>query len=157
MPLFETITDIEANAARLKRRPYGVIETSGAQLVSVKLRPWPHLMSWPEFMPVGSKWRPSGPQDRCRLYYNQPLGHSCFLALRYIACTEGTSYATFRAALAVLDKIAEYKNSHAILCDAHNQRISERLLKRLGWVPHAPMRGHRNFIKRLEWGPQPIC
>ena len=154
MPLYETITDLKSGAHRLRVRRYGVIETSATQLVSISLRPWPHLVSWPEFMLTGPKWRPRGPVDRCRLYYHQPRGHSRFLALKYVACTRGTSYATFRRSLEVLDHIAEIKRSDALLCDASNERISERLLERLGWVAHAQMRGHRNYIKRFEWGSQ---
>ena len=57
----------------------------------------------------------------------------------------GTSYATFRAALVVLDAIAELKRTDAIVCDAANMRLSDRLMERLGWEPHKPQRWHRNF------------
>lgn len=147
---FETVTDLDSGADRLRARRYGVIESSGGRLVRVTLRPWPHLVSWPELMPVARDWRPGGPADRCRLYYNQPCGHGQFLALKYVACTQGTSYSTFRAALAVLDRVAEIKGSRAILCDAANARLSERFMRRMGWSPHAPRWGHRNFIKRMS-------
>ena len=61
----------------------------------------------------------------------------------------GTSYATFRKALATLDQIAEIKRSDALLCDASSQRLSERFLQRMGWEPHAPRWGHRNYIRRF--------
>lgn len=149
MPLLETITDLDAGSDTLLRRRYGVIETSGGRLVRVTLRPWPHLLSLRELWPLGDRWRPAGPEDRCRLYYNQPRGHDTFLALRYVACTAGASYATFRAALRTLDQIAAIKGSHALLCDAANQRLSDRFLRRMGWEPHAPMRGRRNWIRRF--------
>jgi hypothetical protein len=62
--------------------------------------------------------------------------------------------ATFRGALDVLDAIARIKRSDAILCDACNGRISDRLFARWGWVPHTSDRRHRNFIKRFygEYG-----
>ncbi|MEQ8850006.1 hypothetical protein [Botrimarina sp.] len=150
LPLIQTVTDTEAGRALLERRRYGVIETRGGRLVSVTLRPWPHLLSWREVWPVGPRWRPGGPEDRCRLYYNHPRGHDAFLALRYVACTAGASYATFRAALQTLDHIAELKGVRALLCDAANTRLSDRFLARQGWVAHAPAWRRRNFIKRLE-------
>lgn len=150
MPLFETVFDLAAGAATIRRRRYGVIETSGGALVGVALRPWPHLVSLRELWPLGDRWRPPGPPDRCRLYYNQPRGHEGFLALRYVACTRGTSYATFRAALGALDEIGRIKGIDALLCDAANGRLSDRFLRRRGWEPHAPMWGRRNYIRRLR-------
>lgn len=70
------------------------------------------------------------------------------MALRYVVTTRDADYRTFRAALEVLDEIARLKNADALLCDAANLRLSDRFLARLGWEPHAPMPGHRNFIKR---------
>lgn len=149
MALFDTVTDLNASRDTLRARRYGVIETRGGKLVSITLRPWPHLLSLRELWPLSDRWRPSGPADRCRLYYNQPRGHSNFVALRYVACTAGTSYRTFRAALTTLDRVAEIKGSHALLCDAANQRLSDRFLRRMGWEPHAPAWGRRNYIRRL--------
>jgi hypothetical protein len=72
-----------------------------------------------------------------------------FLALRYIVSSQGTSYRTFRATLVALDRIAAIKRIDAIVCDAANVRISDRLLKRFGWEAHKPQRWHRNFIRRF--------
>lgn len=159
MPLFETVVDPEAGAATLARRRYGVVETHAGRLVRVALRPWPHVLSLRELLPRGDRWRPPGPADRCRLYYNQPRGHERFLALRYVACTGGTSYATFRAALETLDAIAALKRSDALLCDAANARLSDRFLRRLGWEPHAPAWRRRNYIKRFARpvASPPVC
>lgn len=150
MPFCQTITDLTANRDLVRTKRYGVIETSAAKLTSLTLRPWPKSFSMRELIPVTDRWKPRGPADQCRLYYNQPRGHSSFIALRYVECTEGTSYATFRAALAVLDEVAAIKASHALLCDAANSRLSERFLKRQGWEPHAPQWMRRNFIKRFD-------
>lgn len=149
MPLFQRVTDLALGADALRARRYGVIETRGGGFQSVALRPWPHLLSWREVWPVGDGWRPQGPSDRCLLYYNQPRGHEKFLALRYVECTEGTSYKTFRAALEVLDAIAELKQADALLCDASNHRLSDRFLRRMGWAPHAPGWRRRNYIRRF--------
>ena len=145
----QKIDDWKSGEAQIRTGRYGVIETSAGQLVAVHLRPWPKLFSWPEFWPVGNSYHARGRHDHCLLYYNQPRGHSSFLALKYVVTTPGTPYATFRAALTTLDAIAELKQTDAILCDAFNSRLSDRFLRRMGWEPHKPQRWHRNFIKRF--------
>lgn len=147
--LWQTITDLHSHRDTVHNRRYGVIETSAAELVAVHFRPWPKLIAWPEVLPVGPTYRARGQADCCLLYFNQPLRCPNYLALKYIVSTAGTPYATFRAALTVLDSIAEIKRSDAILCDAFNRRLSDRLLKRFGWEPHKPQRWHRNYIKRF--------
>jgi hypothetical protein len=145
----ETIINFDAGRDRIRARRYGVIETVGGELRSITLRPWPKLVSLPELWPLGPRYHPAGDTDRCLLYYNQPWRMRNFLALRYVVSTNGTSYRTFRAALQVLDGIAELKRTDAIVCDAANMRLSDRLMARLGWEPHKPQRWHRNFIRRF--------
>lgn len=147
--LWQTITDIQAHRDTIRDRRYGVIETSAAELAAVHFRPWPKLLAWPEVLPVGPTYHARGQADRCLLYFNHPLSCPNYLALKYIVSTAGTPYATFRAALTALDSVAEIKRSDAILCDAFNRRLSDRLLKRFGWQPHKPQRWHRNYIKRF--------
>jgi hypothetical protein len=149
MRLGETIRDWDAGRDTLVRRRYGVIETAAGQLVAVHLRPWPKLIAWPEIWPAGPEYHARGKPDRCLLYYNQPRQFSNFLALKYVVSTMGTSLATFRAALTALDRLAELKRTDALLCDAANVRISDRLLRRWGWAPHKPQRWRRNYIKRF--------
>ena len=146
---FETILDIETGRGRIRARRYGVIETTDGTLRAVHLRPWPKLASLQEFFPLGPRYHCRGTTDRCLLYYNQPRRMPNFLALKYIVSTHGTSYRTFRAALVVLDAIAELKQIDAIVCDAANIRLSDRLMSRLGWEPHKPQRWHRNYIRRF--------
>lgn len=147
--LSQTITDWDRDQDTLRRRRYGVIETTAGRLAAVHLRPWPKLIAWPEVLPVGPAYHARGQLDRCLLYFNQPLSSPNFLALKYIVSTHGTSFATFRAALTTLDAIAALKRSDAIVCDAFNQRLSDRLLRRMGWESHKPQRWHRNYIKRF--------
>jgi len=141
--------DWRAGRAEIAGQRYGVIETVAGRLVALHFRPWPKLFAWPEFWPVGPDYHASGRADRCLLYYNQPRRHSQFLALRYMVSQRGATYATLCAALEVLDRVAELKRSDALLCDAANSRISERLMNRFGWEPHKPSRWHRNYIKRF--------
>lgn len=145
----ETITDFDAGRERIRTRRYGVIEVVGGELRAIHLRPWPKLVSLPEVLPLGSRYHARGDADRCLLYYNQPWRMPNFLALRYIVSTTGTRYATFRAALVALDRVAELKRTDAMVCDASNLRLSERLMARFGWEPHKPQRWHRNYIRRF--------
>jgi hypothetical protein len=145
----ERITDIQAGRDRLRTRRYGVIQTGGGRLVAIYFRPWPKMLAWPEILPIAPYDHSRGAADRCLLYYNQPRRFPNYLALKYVVSSLGTSYATFRAALTLLDFIAELKQADALMCDVANARISDRLLARLGWEPHKPQRWHRNFIKRF--------
>ncbi|MEX2318142.1 MAG: hypothetical protein WD669_13370 [Pirellulales bacterium] len=147
--LCETIDDFDNGRERLRAGRYGLIEMAAGRLRAIQLRPWPKLFSLLELWPLASRFHARGERDRCLLYYNQPRRQPNFLALKYIVSTEGTSYRTFRSALIVLDAIAELKRTDAIVCDATNLRITERLLARLGWEPHKPQRWHRNFIRRF--------
>lgn len=144
-----TVVDVDAARDRTRAQRYGVIETSEGQLRAIHFRPWPKLVSLPEFLPLGPRYHGRGAADRCLLYYNQPRRMPNFLALKYVVSTPGTSYQTFRAALRCLDKIAAIKQIDAIVCDAGNVRLSDRLMARLGWEPHKPQRWHRNFIRRF--------
>jgi hypothetical protein len=60
-----------------------------------------------------------------------------------------TTGATFRAAIATLDAVAAEKSIDALVCDALNHRLTDRMLARQGWEKHKPQRWHRNFIKRF--------
>ena len=145
----ETTTDWATGCERIRERRYGVIETAAGQFRAVHLRAWPKLLATTELLPLGPRYHQRGEADRCLLYYNQPRRMPNFLALKYIVTTHGTSFRTFRAALTVLDAIAELKRIDAIVCDAGNIRLSDRVMTRLGWEAHKPQRWHRNFIRRF--------
>ena len=145
----QTIHELDCSRESLRQHGHGVIETAGGELRAVHLRPWPKLFSVTELWPLGSRYHARGEADRCLLYYNQPRRMPNFLALRYVVSTAGTSVRTFRAALTTLDAIAEIKGIDAIVCDAANMRISDRLMARIGWEPHTPQLWHRNFIRRF--------
>ena len=138
-----------ASLLEIGQHRYGILETAVGELVAIHFRPWPKLLSWPEIWPVGGRYHGRGEVDGCLLYYNRPIWHSRFLALRYIVTTKGTSYATLRETLVSLDHIAEVLGVDALLCDVANMRISDRLMQRFGWEAHKPSRWHRNYIKRF--------
>jgi hypothetical protein len=145
---FETVTDLTAGAEALCERRYGMIEAASGRLTRVRLRPWPRQASWLEVWWAQYRHhRQTG--DTCRLHYAQPLGHDAFLTIKYVEAPFGTSVATHRAALAALEHIARLKGCHALLCQAKNPRLTDRLLARAGWQRHAFSLPGRNFIRRL--------
>ncbi len=144
-----TITDLDTQSDLLHRRSHGVIEVAGGRLVHVRLRPWPRIVSLAEARIGGELYHRFWPGDRCWLYFNQSRAFPSFLVLKYTVTAAGTSWKSFCRALAVLDRIAEIKGSDAILCEASNRRISDRLLARMGWGPHCPGSRRRHFIKRF--------
>lgn len=154
--LFEEVTDLTTGAEVLARRRYGVIEVVEGRLARISLRPFPKFTLWAEARWWGA-WRHRGqPGDFCRLYYNQPLSASRYLALSYMFAGREASIATCRRALAVLDEIARLKRSDAIVGDISNPRISNRLLDRWGWQPLTQRRWHRNYIRRF-YGTYPAA
>lgn len=147
--IWQTFHDWQVARDAICSRRYGVIETSGGRFVAIHFRPWPKLLAWPEIWPVGSNYHVRGKADQCLLYFNQPMMHSRYLALKYLVSTFGTSSATVLAAMTMLDAVAKLKRSDAILCDVANARFSDRLISRMGWQSHKPQRWHRNYIKRF--------
>ncbi|MCA9268756.1 MAG: hypothetical protein KDA41_09815 [Planctomycetales bacterium] len=148
MRLFETITDLGQGERALRRRRYGVIETARGRLIGVHLRPWPKRVSHFEARWLGGRFHRLSGDDRCFVYYNQPLGHSRFLALTYAVSGSGCTLATLHAAAGALDAVARIKQSDAALCHVTSGRISDRLLARFGWSPHCLSSRGRHFIKR---------
>jgi hypothetical protein len=149
MPLFESITDLHAGASAIRRRRYGVIEMADGRLKAVHLRPWPKMISLGEIWLQEMIWRRTRAADRCLLYYDQPLRLPKYLALKYVVSSRGATFATARGAALVLDEIARIKQIDAIVCDAWNRRISDRLLRRWGWERHVPHSRRRHYIKRF--------
>jgi hypothetical protein len=133
----------------LRQARYGAIDVRDGRLAAIHLRPWAKIISALEVSWWGSRRHATRPGNRCLLYYNQPRRHSSFLSLQYIVSDRDCTLATFRLALDVLDEVARIKRSDAIVCDAWNVRISDRLFARWGWEPHRPSRWHRHFIKRF--------
>jgi hypothetical protein len=147
--LFQTVLDPMAGAEILRRRRYGVIEMVDGHLRGVHLRPWPKQSSLLEARLWGRWWHSRRGGDRVLLYYNQPWGHSNYLALSYAVSTRDCRLATMQAGLATLDEIARLKRSDAIFCQATSLRISERALARYGWQPLGGRSASRTFVKRF--------
>lgn len=150
---FCKITDLEAQRAELVAGRYGVIEVIDGKFQQITLRPWPKIVSLWESLGWGEYLHRHRPGDRCRLFYNQPRGSDNFLAFKYFLTTRGTSLRSFHTALDTLDEVARLKRSDAIVCEAANLRLNERIFRRYGWEQHT--KNPRNYIKRF-YGKYPI-
>lgn len=144
-----SLADWHAAQETVTRRRYGVIEVRDGRLTSLSFRPWPALVSAAYVGSIGGWQHTHLHRNRCLLYYNQPRRHRQFLALKYVVTTAGTTLLTFRRALVVLDEIARWKKTDAIVCEVTNRRISHRLLEREGWERHVPRSRRRHYIKRF--------
>lgn len=151
---FDTISDLQSGQEQIRQRRYGVIVCRQGRFEAIQFRPWPKIVSVAEVRFWGSRRQERAAADECLLYYNQPLQHSNYLTLAYIHTNWATPYRTFNAALRVLDQVAEFKRSDAILCDVTNPRITDRLLRRQGWIRHLEQSPRRQWIKRFygEYG-----
>lgn len=149
MPLFQTITDLREGDDALRRRRYGVVEMRDGHLQSIQLRPWPKLISLPEALWLGSVHHRWLTGDRCWLYYDQPLWHRNFLAVKYVLSSRDCTFATLKAAMIVLEEIARLKRTDAALADVSSAKISDRLLAREGWQRHCQPSFRRHYIKRF--------
>ncbi|MBN1909518.1 MAG: hypothetical protein JW818_07265 [Pirellulales bacterium] len=147
--MFDTVTDPGQDADLLRRGRYGVIETRGGELVRIRLRPFPKLISAPEVLLLGGLFHRHRRGDWCRLYYAQPWRFPNFLAIQYIVSAHGTSYRTFRRAVEAVDEIARIKQSDALLCELTAPRLTGRIMERWGWESHCPSRWRRHYIKRF--------
>lgn len=150
MWLTRTLLDpFDADCGRLRAGRYGVIEVRAGRLHAIHLRWWPKIVSALESEYWGRRYHDARPGDHCLLYYNQPWRFPGFLALTYVLSSRDCTFATAHRAAETLDEVARVKRTDALLCDAWNTRISDRLLTRWGWEPHKPQRWHRNYIKRF--------
>ena len=127
---------------------YGTIEAANGELREIRFRLLPKWISYSEVWwdQVMAHRRP---QDRCLLYFDQPWGSPDYLALKYVVSEVGTRLQTIRIALSALDEVARIKSTDAIVCEVSNDRISDRVLRRLGWESHLPHSKRRHFIRRF--------
>jgi hypothetical protein len=89
------------------------------------------------------------------------------MVVDYIQSGPLTQLATLRGACQLLDEVARLRQSVAILAHVSTEAISDRLLQRWGWEPHAGQLQGRHWIKRFYNGypkvdidrylPRPDC
>jgi len=133
----------------IRSRRSGVIEIMDGQFYALHFRRWPKWATVIDILWTGPRYHSKTTGNRCLLYYHQPRRFPNFLALNYVLSTRDCTLSSLHAGMRVLDRIAEVKKSDALLCDAWNSRLSDRVLTRYGWQPHTDSRWHRNYIKRF--------
>jgi len=144
----QTIHNLNEATDVVRRRRYGVIRMESGTFHSLTLRPWPKLISRLEIETLG-RWKHSRGGDHVRLYYNFPISSPGFLTLAYVESTRQTTWKTLRRSLEVLDWVAEVRGASASVCELSNEKITARVMQRVGWEPHCEHLGSRHFIKRF--------
>jgi hypothetical protein len=143
------VTDIRRQADILSTWRNGRIVMKDGCLVAIRRRFWPTPAS------IARVWLQTrfnrGTRDECTLEYRsaRPGG---FIVLDYIHSGPQTQLATFRGACQILDEIARLRGAVAILAHVSTDAISDRLLRRWGWEPHANHMAGRHWIKRFYDG-----
>ncbi len=146
---FKKYFDVEQSSELIAASPYGMIEASQGKVQFVQLRPWPKLVSGVEALWLGGWSHRHLRRDRAQFWYSQPMAHRNFLVLSYVVSEMGTTVVTLRAALKVLDQIAELKRSDAILCQAANARLTDRVMRFSGFEQHLHQQQGRHYIRRF--------
>jgi hypothetical protein len=147
------VTDVRTHANTLKQWNRGRITMRNGKLVSVRRRQF--------YMPASiarvwfqARFKP-GNRDQCTLDYRcNRIGG--FMVVEFIQSGPSTQLATLRGACQILDEIARLRQSVAILAHVSTSAISDRLLKRWGWEPHAGTLSGRHWIKRFYSGYRSI-
>ena len=146
---FKKYFDLEQSSDLIAASPYGMIEASQGKVQFVQLRPWPKLVSGVEALWLGGWSHRRLQRDRAQFWYSQPMAHKNFLVLSYAVSEMGTTVLTLRAALRALDRVAELKRSDAILCQATNTRLTDRVMRFWGFERHLQHKKERHYIRRF--------
>lgn len=141
------VTQIASMGALLRRRKLGRIVIQDGRLQAVYGRWWPYYADIFQAR-VDAAFRTVRP-DRCELFYHSAQATDGFLSLDYLRAGPSTSLGSLYGATLVLDEIARLKQSLAIVAHVTNERITDRLLERLGWQAHCLQWKGRHFIKRF--------
>ena len=143
------VTDPRGQADSLRTWNSGKIIMCDGRLVAIRRRRWAAPAS------IARVWfqtrLKAGNHDECVLdYRSSRIGG--FMVLDYIRSGPGTRFATIRGACQILDEIAKQRQAVAIFAHVSTDAISDRLLRRWGWEPHANNMTGRHWIKRFYDG-----
>lgn len=139
---------VEGNERLIRKWRYGAIEIRDGELVCISARWWPRLASeWESLREQLIKTLPGGV---CRMYYSFPWRTPGFMVLAYAHSGPDTTYRSIRCGLRCLEQIAIVWDSQAIVCQATNNRLSERTMNRWGYEKHALSLGDNHYIRRLR-------
>ncbi len=143
------VTDPQGQADQLRSWKSAQIIMRDGRLVAIRRRriaaPASIARVW-----FQTRFRP-GRNDECILdYRSSRLGG--FIVLDYVRSGPATRFATFRGACQMLDEVARQRQAVAIFAHVSTDAISDRLLLRWGWEPHANKLRGRHWIKRFYDG-----
>ena len=140
------VTDPHLQADLLRSWKNGRIVMRDGKLVAIRKRHWAATASIARVW-FQTRFKP-GNSDQCVLdYRSSRLGG--LMVLDYIRSGPKTRLATVRGACQILDEVARLRQSVAILAHVSTGAISDRLLTRWGWEPHATNLAGRHWIKRF--------
>ena len=119
-----------------------------SSFLEIRKRFWPRLASywdvfWDEKISKGNV-------NSCHVFFSFPRKAPGFLTVNYFRTGAQTEYSTILFATQVIEQIARIRACRAIVCQVISKRISERLMKRWGYVPHAKSLGAGHYIRRLK-------
>lgn len=126
----------------------GRIVAESGRVVEVRRRWMPYRASLPEVF-FERTFRPQ-PPGRCVLDYHLPRRCPGYITLDYVRSGRDTSFASFRAAIFALDRVADLHAAEAIVCHVTTPSLSDRLLRRWGWQQHCLQWKGRHWIKRFD-------
>ena len=127
---------------------WGRIRAADGRVVSVRRRWLPLSASIVETLYLAGIGRPR--DGVCVVDYHVDRGSPDYVTLDMVHSARRTGLATVMAAERCLDAIARQRAARGIVAHVTNPRITDRLLRRLGWVPHQTHWRGRHWIKRFE-------
>jgi len=139
---------LSGNEQRISGWRYGEVVLRNGQITAVQARWWPRWGTvWGAMMDRVVR---TLPEDECRFYYSFPIGSPGYMSLLYVHAGERTSYRTFHQGIVAMDTIAGLRASRAIVCQVTNDRLTDRMMYRWGYVKHAENLGPSHYIRRLK-------
>jgi hypothetical protein len=141
------ILSLRDDADRVRSCRYGEVVLRDGEFVAIYPRWWPRVASQWDVM--RDDYLRSLDRDECRFYYSFPIRTPGFMSLNYAHSGPKTQYKTLRRGVLIADEIAAIRQANAIVCQAFNQRVTEALMNRWGYVRHASRLGSNHYIKRF--------
>lgn len=143
-----SVPGVDGYEPSIARWRYGTITVRSGKIHSVQARWWPRWGS--VYGAMMDRVVRQLPLDECRFYYAFPLRSPGFLSLLYVHAGDKTSYRTFHQGIVAMDCIARIRGAQAIVCEVTNDRLTESMMARWGYVPHARSLGDHHYIRRFH-------
>ena len=116
--------------------------------VTIQQRIWPRIAS--RFDVYWDEKFASCDSRSCKVFFSFPKSAPGFMTINYVRTGPQTGYQIIAKAVNIAEQIAIARSCQAIVCQVISSRISARVMRRWGYVPHAQSVGNGHFIRRLE-------